>query len=96
MSHSIGVSNSYYKPTEDELLNDYLRAIPFLTVSDERRLQKQVNELSEKTKDNDYAVKARLQEKDAQIEALTKKQEQFEHLIQSLIDSGQLQPTKQS
>ena len=63
MSHSIGVSNSYYKPTEDELLNDYLQAVPFLTVSDEHRLQEQVNELSEKTKDNDYVVKARLQEK---------------------------------
>ena len=95
MSHSIGVSNSYYKPTEDELLNDYLKAIPFLTISDEHRLQEQVNELSEKTKDNDYIVKSRLQEKDAQIEALTKKQEQFEHLIQSLIDSGQLRPNDQ-
>jgi uncharacterized coiled-coil DUF342 family protein len=92
MSHSIGVSNSYYKPTEDELLNDYLRSIPFLTISDERRLQEQVNELSEKTRDNDYVVKAKLQEKEAQIEALTKKQEQFEQLIQSLIDSGQLKP----
>jgi hypothetical protein len=92
MSHSIGVSNSYYKPTEDELLNDYLRAVPFLTVSDEHRLQEQVNELSEKTKDNDYVVKARLQEKEEQIEALTKKQEQFEQLIQSLIDTGQLKP----
>jgi hypothetical protein len=37
-------------------------------------------------------VKAKLQEKEAQIEALTKKQEQFEQLIQSLIKSGQLKP----
>src|SRR5919197_3130013 len=35
-------------------------------------------------------VVTKLQEKDKQIEALTKKQEQFEQLIQSLIDSGQL------
>jgi hypothetical protein len=32
------------------------------------------------------------QEKDKQIEALIKKQEQFEVLIQSLIDTGQLKP----
>jgi integrase len=38
-------------------------------------------------------IEAKLSEKDKQIEALTKKQEQFEQLIQSLIDSGQLQPT---
>jgi hypothetical protein len=92
MAHSTGVSDSYYRPTEDELLDDYLKAIPFLTISDEHRLQEQVNELSEKTKDNDYIVKAKLQEKEDQIEALTKKQEQFEKLLQSLIDSGQLKP----
>ena len=33
------------------------------------------------------------QQSDKQIEALVKKQEQFEQLIQSLIDSGQLRPT---
>ena len=32
MGHSLGVSDSYYKVTEDELLEDYLRAVPFLTV----------------------------------------------------------------
>ena len=31
-------------------------------------------------------------EKDKQIEEMMRKQEQFEQLIQSLIDSGQLQP----
>ena len=31
-------------------------------------------------------------EKDKQIEILAKKQEKFEQLIQSLIDSGQLKP----
>ena len=39
MGHSIGISDSYYRPTEDELLDDYLKAIPFLTISDEHRLQ---------------------------------------------------------
>jgi hypothetical protein len=33
------------------------------------------------------------QVKDKQIEEMMRKQEQFEQLIQSLIDSGQLQPT---
>jgi hypothetical protein len=38
MGHSIGISNSYYRPTEDELLDDYLKAVSFLTISDEHRL----------------------------------------------------------
>ena len=33
------------------------------------------------------------QEKDNQIQTLMKKQEKFEQLLQSLIDSGQLKPT---
>jgi hypothetical protein len=32
------------------------------------------------------------QEKDSEIGALVKKQEKFEQLIQSLIDTGQLKP----
>jgi hypothetical protein len=39
------------------------------------------------------SVSVELQEKDKQIQDLIKKQEKFEQLIQSLIDSGQLAPT---
>ena len=90
MAHSIGISDSYYRPTEEELLDDYLKAIPLLTISDEHRLQEQVNELFEKNKDNDYLLKAKLQEREEQLSLLVKKQEKFEQMIQTLIDSGQL------
>jgi hypothetical protein len=79
---------------QNEVLEDYLKAVPLLTINgDNLILQKQVEELTEKTKDNDYMIKAKLQEKDTKIESLIRKQEQFEVLIQSLIDSGQLKPT---
>lgn len=32
MGHSLGVSDSYYKVTEEQLLEDYLKAVPALTV----------------------------------------------------------------
>ena len=38
-------------------------------------------------------IELKLSEKDKQIEELVRKQEHFEQLIQSLIDSGQLKPT---
>jgi hypothetical protein len=41
-------------------------------------------------------IKAKLQEKENQIDALIRKQDRFELLIQSLIDSGQLKPTIRS
>ena len=38
------------------------------------------------------SVEVQLASKDKGIESLIKKQEQFEQLIQSLIDTGQLKP----
>jgi len=94
MGHDIGISKPYYKPSEQELLQDYVKAVDLLTIyNDNSKLEKQVKELKEKSKDDDNLIKAKLQEKDNQIHTLMKKQEQFEQLIQSLIDSGQLKPT---
>jgi integrase len=93
MGHNLGISKSYWKPTEREVLEDYLKAVHLLTInSDKIVLKKQVQELTEQSKSNEYIIKGKLQEKEEQIEALTKKQEQFEQLLQSLIDSGQLKP----
>jgi hypothetical protein len=94
MNHSCGISDNYYRITEAELLEDYLKAVDLLTINNNKLiLQKQVTELKEKSKDSEYIIKAKLEEKENQINALTRKQEQFELLIQSLIDSGQLKPS---
>jgi hypothetical protein len=51
MGHDIGISASYYKPTEKEVLDDYLKAVDLLTINgDKKVLQKQVTELTEKSK----------------------------------------------
>ena len=34
MGHSTGISDSYYRATENELLEDYLKAVDFLTIDD--------------------------------------------------------------
>jgi hypothetical protein len=74
------------------LLEDYLKAVPELTINDEERLKVHVKKL-ETDISNMKTVEVQLATKDQQIEALTKKQEKFEQLVQSLIDSGQLKPT---
>jgi integrase len=79
----IGHSGStYYRKTEKEKAEIFRKIEPYLTFLD-------YSELEARGAD----VVTKLQEKDKQIEALTKKQEQFESMIQSLIDSGQLRPT---
>jgi hypothetical protein len=91
MGHNIGLSSSYYKPTENEVMEDYLKAVDLLTINgNEQKLSKQVQELKEKSKEGEYVIKGRLEEKDRQIELLMAKQEKTDGLIQSLIDTGQL------
>jgi hypothetical protein len=72
MGHDLGVSESYWRPTEREVLEDYLKAVPLLTINgDNLIIQKQVEELTEKTNNNDYLLKARLQEKDDALVTLS-------------------------
>jgi hypothetical protein len=51
MGHSTGISDSYYRPNERELLDDYLKAIPELTILPENQqhlqLRKQEERISE-------------------------------------------------
>ena len=50
INHSVGISDSYYRATENEMLEDYLKAVDFLTINDDKlTLQKQVAELTEKS-----------------------------------------------
>jgi hypothetical protein len=72
--HSTGISDSYYRPTENDLLQDYLLCVDALTIEkDETVLQKQVDQLREKGKHSEYIVKAKLQEKDDQLTAMSVK-----------------------
>jgi hypothetical protein len=73
MGHDIGLANSYYKPSQQELLDDYLRSAELLTIQNDRlKLEKQVRELKEKSKDDKHVIDARLLEKENELQALKK------------------------
>jgi hypothetical protein len=70
-NHSTGISDSYYQATEQELLEDYLKALDMLSVNDDKlTLQKQVAELTEKSKEENYIIKGKLSEKEQEIHLL--------------------------
>jgi integrase len=74
MGHTIGVSDCYYKPSEKEILSDYLKAVNILTINknnDNVILEKEVKELKEKNENNEYLIKSKLQERDDAITALS-------------------------
>jgi len=74
-------SSTYYRRTVDEKAALFQKIEPYLTFLDYQQLERRGADIS-----------AQLQEKDEQIQTLVKKQGEFELLIQSLIDSGQLKP----
>lgn len=84
MGHSTGISDAYYRPNENELLEDYLISIDSLTIDDARKLKIEVESLK--------ADISELEQKNKRIEELEKKQRQFEIAFQSLIDSGMVKP----
>lgn len=44
LGHKIGLTGVYYRPTEQEMLNEYLKAVPLLTISDQERLRFKLEE----------------------------------------------------
>jgi integrase len=83
MGHSVGISNSYYRPTEKDLLEDYLKIADHLTLNNDKQLlQKQVAELKQKGIDNEYMIGSRLHE----IERLRQNDKVKEDALATLSD----------
>jgi hypothetical protein len=77
MGHSLGLPDSYIKPIQDNVLEHYLKAADKLTInydSDKATLQKQVAELTEKSKEKDYIIRGRLAEKERELEEIRAQQ----------------------
>ena len=60
LGHKIGLASSYYRPTEQEMYEEYEKAIDSLTINEENRLRKKVEKLEMDKSDMDY-VKAELE-----------------------------------
>ncbi len=45
MGHSTGISDSYYRPTENDLLDDYLKVVDQLSINDTRKLRAEAHEI---------------------------------------------------
>jgi hypothetical protein len=86
MGHSLGISDSYFKPTEEEMLAEYLKVVDVLSINDTQKLKLEVENLK--------AGISTLEDKNRRIEELERKQRQFESAFQALIDSGMVKPLR--
>ena len=86
MGHNIGISSSYYRPQEKEVLADYLNAVDLLTISnDGMALKKQVAELQQQSKDNEYILKGKMQEREREMKALSDKVNLMQSQMQTML-----------
>ena len=90
MGHNIGLSKSYYKPTEKELLEDYLNAIDLLTINEEHKLKKQVKELAKKNNEKEFMLNVAMMQKDKEVEELKKQDKIKEEALLKLSDQVML------
>ena len=85
MGHSTGISDAYYRPTENDLLEDYLKCVDALTINDEKTLLTKVEDLANKSNDNEYLVNTRLSEKDKEIQGIKMKYEEMNSTLQNIL-----------
>jgi integrase len=82
----LGLDNNYYKPTEQQVLQEYLKALDFLTINDEHRLQRKVVELTQKQDDIDL-MKVEQRRKDLELrEQMQQQQQQYQRMIEEFQD----------
>src|SRR5215218_8385357 len=85
LSHSIGISNSYYRPTENELLEDYLKVVDLLSIDKENKLQRQLSEYAEKNNEETFIIKGKLHEKDEAIEKLNEQYNSIASILENMV-----------
>jgi integrase len=102
LGHSLGITDSYFKPTEQEVFDEYyLKAVPALTINDydQTALKKQVAELTEKSEEANYVIKGKLAEKEKEAEETKKELKDVREEISllkrgfnHLIETGVMEP----
>jgi hypothetical protein len=73
LGHDLGISKSYYKPLEKDVLSDYLKAISILTMekNDTHAIEQEIKDLRERNENSEYLINSKLQERDDAIKTLS-------------------------
>ena len=88
MNHSCGISDAYYRATENELLEDYLKAAEqTLRINDDGlAFQRQLLELKNKNKEEKYIIDGKLLERENEIQLLRRRDSMNTDAIANLSD----------
>jgi integrase len=70
LGHKIGLASCYYRPTEDEMYREYQKSVNNLTINEEYRLKIENDVLRQKDKNDEYIMRAKLEEMRKELEPL--------------------------
>jgi integrase len=86
IGHSTGLDSVYYKPQDEEILQEYLKAVDALTINNENKLKKEVKELTKKNNEKEYMLNVAMMQKDKEVEDLKKQDKIKEEALLKLSD----------
>lgn len=87
MGHSVGISDSYYRATENDLLDDYMKVVvDYLIISNEHKLKKEIGLVMEQSKSNYGNLKSELADREHDIRVLQQKDFSNSDAIAALAD----------
>lgn len=85
LSHNVGISSSYYRPTETDLLVDYLKVMDLLTFDKQDKIKKDLIKYEEKSREDIYLIKGKLQEKDVEINKIKEDAKNEDDVLNKLL-----------
>ena len=78
MGHTTGLAGKYFRPTDNEKLQEYKKAIPDLTISEENKLRLQVKEEKENSQ--------------RQIAKITAEIDSIKEVVARVLAKGEVKP----
>ncbi|MGD9674796.1 MAG: tyrosine-type recombinase/integrase [Candidatus Nitrosocosmicus sp.] len=85
VGHSTGLDSVYYKPHEEQLLEEYSKSIDYLTINNEHRLQKQLDHYRSKSEEIQDIRQQLDKNYEAKIESIkTEMENKFKQLFEKI------------
>ncbi len=89
MGHSIGLDDHYFKPSQRDVLEEYMTAVDYLTISEENKLKMKVKELTKKQDE----IKIMEGKHNEEIQAMRDQMSQILTMLQHNPKLTQVKPT---
>ena len=81
VGHSTGLDRVYYKAQDEEIFEEFLKAVDLLTISDENRLRRQADSFRKKSQD---VKEIRQQFKDDWDKKMQEMEDKFQQIISTI------------